>query len=613
MPKIRILPEILANKIAAGEVVERPASVVKELVENALDAQSTRIRIDIERGGRALIRVADNGHGMGHDDALLALERFATSKIHSDRELFAIQTLGFRGEALPSIAAVSKMTLISRPAAADSGVEVRIEGGKIVQVMEAGAPTGTMVSVAQLFFNTPARRKFLKTVNTEMGHIADVVAGMALGRPEVHFRLAHNGKPVKQWPKTGDPAQRAAGVFGQISARELIALDAHHGDLAIRGYLAPPRLARKTSRGIYFYVNGRRVRDRVVQHALFEGYSGRLMKGQFPLAVLFIELPFDRVDVNVHPTKHEIRFADQRGIHQAVQSEVAAALIRADRKLWSVATDSGTGEAVADPAAAYGAIDRRRPLPPKKSDPFVDRRVSAPGIAADPPVGPDAPAAAVPQAPSAPEAPPLAGPPEQSGLWSDARFDQLTVIGQFHGTYIICQNEQGLILIDQHAAHERIVYEALKQRAGRIDSQRLLMPETVELGYAEAQLLEQLVPRLNEMGLELEPFGGNTFVIKAVPAILDDRDLAGVVVEIADRASAVGMAAGLDKILDECRMVMACHNAVRAHHRLSHEQIDRMLARLDRCDNPSHCPHGRPTWIQWTVNDLEKAFKRIAH
>ncbi|MGD9010514.1 MAG: DNA mismatch repair protein MutL, partial [Desulfobacteraceae bacterium] len=333
----------------------------------------------------------------------------------------------------------------------------------------------------------------------------------------------------------------------------------------------------------------------------------------FPLAVLFIELPFDMVDVNVHPTKHEIRFADQRRIHQAVSSEVTAALIRADRKLWAVDTDSGTAEAVADPAAAYGAIDRRTPSPPQNSDPVVYPRETAPDMPADPPAGPDAPAAIVPQAPQAPEAPPSAEPPEQSGLWSDARFAQLTVIGQFHGTYIICQNEQGLILIDQHAAHERIVYEALKQRAGRVDSQRLLMPETVELGYAEAQLLEQLVPRLDEMGLELEPFGGNTFVIKAVPAVLDDRDLAGVVVEIADRASAVGMAAGLDKILDECRMVMACHNAVRAHHRLSHEQIDRMLARLDRCDNPSHCPHGRPTWIQWTVNDLEKAFKRIVH
>lgn len=617
MPKIRILPEILANKIAAGEVVERPASVVKELVENALDAHSTRILIDIERGGRSMIRVADNGHGMGHDDALLALERFATSKIGSDQELFAIQTLGFRGEALPSIAAVSKMTLVSRPVAADSGVEVRIEGGKIVQVAEAGAPIGTMVSVAQLFFNTPARRKFLKTVNTEMGHIADVVAGMALGRSKVHFHLTHNGKPVKQWPKTADAAQRAAGVFGQISARELIALDAHHGDLAISGYLAPARRARKTSRGVYLYVNGRRVRDRVVQHALFEGYCGRLMKGQFPLAVLFIELPFDKVDVNVHPTKHEIRFGDQRRIHQAVQSEVAAALTRSDRRLWAVdtETDTGTGdgEAAADPGASYGAIDRRRPLPQKEPRPFVSQRAlssNIPAVLPDGP-GPGSPSVAVPNVPLSPEAPPLAEPAEQSGLWSGARFAQLAVIGQFHGTYIICQNEQGLILIDQHAAHERIVYEELKRRAGRIDSQRLLMPETVELGYAEAQLLEQLIPRLNEMGLELEPFGGNTFVVKAVPAVLDDRDIAGVVVEIADRASHFGMAAGLDKILEECRMVMACHNAVRAHHRLSHEQIDQMLTRLDRCDNPSHCPHGRPTWIQWTVKDLEKAFKRI--
>jgi DNA mismatch repair protein MutL len=616
MPKIRILPEILANKIAAGEVVERPASVVKELVENALDAQSSRILIDIEGGGRSLIRVADNGHGMGHDDALLALERFATSKIRSDRELFAIRSLGFRGEALPSMASVSKMTLVSRPAGAESGVEVRIEGGKIVQVTDAGAPVGTMVSVAQLFFNTPARRKFLKTVNTEMGHIADVAAGMALGRPEVHFRLTHNGKLVKQWPKSGDAAQRAAGVFGQISAGELIRLDAPDGDLALNGYLAPARQARKSSRGVYLYVNGRRVRDRVVQHALFEGYGGRLMKGQFPLAVLFIELPFDRVDVNVHPTKHEIRFADQRQVHQAVCNAVAAALSRADRKLWAVNTDAGTskeGAAVADPGAAYGALHRDGPRLLKDSEPFAPPRASAPEMPAAPPVEPDKLAAGIVHPPSTPEALPSIEPPEQSGLWSGGRFAQLTVIGQFHGTYIICQNEQGLVLIDQHAAHERIVYEELQQRAGRIDSQRLLVPETVELGYAEAQLLEQLAPRLNEMGLELEPFGGNTFVIKAVPAVLDDRDIASLVIEIADRASAVGSAAGLDKILDECRMVMACHHAVRARHRLSQEQIAHMLARMDRCDAPSHCPHGRPTWIQWTVKELERAFKRIVY
>jgi DNA mismatch repair protein MutL len=619
MSNIRILPEILANKIAAGEVVERPASVVKELVENALDAQSTRILIDIEGGGRSLIRVADNGHGMGHDDALLCLERFATSKIRSDRELFSIQTLGFRGEALPSIAAVSKMTLVSRPTAAESGVEIRIEGGKIVQVADAGAPVGTMVSVAQLFFNTPARRKFLKTVNTEMGHIADVTAGLALGHPGVHFRLTHNGKSVKQWPKSGDAAQRAAGVFGQLSAGELIRLDAHHDDLAVSGYLAPARQARKSSRGIYLYVNGRRVRDRMVQHALFEGYGGRLMKGQFPLAVLFIELPFDRVDVNVHPTKHEIRFADQRSVHQAVRNEVAAALTRADRRLWAVETDAGIpngGEVVADPGTAYGAGDRRRPTPLKKPRSFADQQTPVPDAPADRSTGPDVPVSSAPLASMPTETPPAAEPvepPEQSALWSDARFARLTVIGQFHGTYIICQSEQGLILIDQHAAHERIVYEALNQGAGRIDSQRLLAPETVELGHAEAQLLEQLAPRLNDMGLELEPFGGNTFVVKAVPAVLDDRDIASLVIEIADRASTVGTAAGLDKILDECRMVMACHNAVRARQRLSREQIAHMLARLDRCDAPSHCPHGRPTWIEWTVKELEKAFKRIAH
>jgi DNA mismatch repair protein MutL len=480
-------------------------------------------------------------------------------------------------------------------------------------VNETGAPRGTLVSVSQLFFNTPARRKFLKTVNTEMGHIADVVAGMALGRPEVHFNLTHNGKRVKQWPKAGDAVQRAAGVLGQPSTRELIPLDARHGDLTISGFLAPARLSRKTSRSIYLYVNGRRVRDRAIQHALFEGYHGRLVKGQFPLAVLFITLPYDAVDVNVHPTKHEIRFADQRRVHRAVQNDVAAALNRDDRKLWGLGdriADTGTAS---EPEMAYVPRNRptSNPFSDKSAQPFVYQTRSGDADPAPPSDAPGPPIDPPPGDPLPMEPPAAAGPPAQPGLWAAERFADLTVIGQVHGTYVVCQNEQGMILIDQHAAHERIVYEELKQGAGRIDAQRLLMPETVELGFAEAQLLEQLAPQLNRMGLELEPFGGNTFVVKTVPVVLDDRDITGIVVEIADRASRIGMAAGLDRILDECRMVMACHNAVRAHQRLSPEQIAHMLARLDRCENPSHCPHGRPTWIHFSLNELEKRFKRI--
>ena len=618
MSTIRILPEVLANKIAAGEVVERPASVVKELVENALDAEATRILIDIENGGRTLIRVADNGAGMRRDDALLSVERFATSKIHTDEDLFAISTLGFRGEALPSIAAVSKMTLVTRHGTSDSGVEIRINGGKIVHVGEAGAPPGTMISVAQLFYNTPARRKFLKGVATEMAHIADVAAAMALGRPQVHFKLTHNGRTVKQWSKAGDGALRTADVLGQVAGADLIALGAVSGSLKISGYLGPSRLARSTSRGIYLYVNGRRVRDRVIQHALFDGYSGRLMKGQFPLAVLFLELPFDQVDVNVHPTKHEIRFADQRAVHDCVRDQVAAALASAEKRLWAL-PESPPPDRLEDMARDMEPYRIPRPrgmdLQVSSPEPFVyqvrqDR-------SDDPPAGRQARAtiSPVPPAEHAPAAPypvseTASAKSQQSALWQAGGFADLEVIGQCHGTYIICQSPRGLILIDQHAAHERIVYEQLKAGAGRIDAQRLLVPETVELGFAEARAMAPLIPRLNELGLELEPFGGQTFAVKSVPVLLDDRDIGRVIVELAEKAVEVGLAGDPEKILDACRMVMACHNAVRANQRLSTEQIHRMLQNLDRCQNPDHCPHGRPTWIQWRVRDLEKQFKR---
>jgi DNA mismatch repair protein MutL len=618
MTKIRILPDILANQIAAGEVVERPASVVKELVENALDAGSSRILVDIEKGGRRLIRVGDNGSGMAHDEALLALERFATSKLVEDGDLFAIRTLGFRGEALPSIAAVSKLTLVTRSPGADSGVAVRIHGGKILEVTDTGAPPGTLITVEGLFYNTPARRKFLKTVNTEMGHIGDTVAGMALGYPGVHFKLTHNGRTIRQWTRTNDPARRVADVLGRLSGGELIALPEEAGEVRLTGHLGPPRLARSTSRGIYLYVNGRRVRDRVVQHALFEGYRGRLMKGQFPLAVLFLDLPFDQVDVNVHPTKHEIRFADQRRVHNLVRDRVARALDRAERRRWAVAPENhrqGSGgegpPVVAQPGARY-RIDT--PMPPGGTDasrqPFVYQTRQPPSPAAEPPDAPQPPDRPEPLGP-APASEERPAPARQETLWDQGGFSGLTVIGQFHGTYIICQGPDGLLLIDQHAAHERIVYEELGRRAGSVASQRLLVPETIETGFAEAPLLERLLPELDRLGLEIEPFGGTTFVVKSVPVLLDDRDLQGLVLELVETAAGMGIDTGLEQVLDQCRMVMACHNAIRANQRLTGQQIEHMLRQLDRCRDPSHCPHGRPTWIHWSVKDLEKAFKRI--
>ncbi len=317
MTNIRILPDILSNKIAAGEVVERPGSVVKELVENALDAQSTRVLVEIENGGKSLIRISDNGCGMGHDDALLAIERFATSKIFNDHDLFNISTLGFRGEAIPSIASVSRFTLVTRDNLSDSGISIKIDGGKLIKVSETGSPIGTMVSVQQLFFNTPARRKFLKTTNTEMGYIADTVSSVAMAHPGVQFRLTHNGKKVKRFPSVPDALDRISQVIGDTLKNDLYPINFSNDSVSISGAVASPRINRSTSRAIFIYVNGRYIKDRMVQHAIFQGYGQRLMKGQFPVAILFLKVPTQTVDVNVHPTKHEVRFSEQKQIHDS--------------------------------------------------------------------------------------------------------------------------------------------------------------------------------------------------------------------------------------------------------------------------------------------------------
>ncbi len=607
MSKIRILPEILSNKIAAGEVVERPASVVKELVENALDAASTRIIINVEKGGRLLIRVSDNGVGMSHDDALLAMERYATSKIYRDQDLYAIATLGFRGEALPSIAAVSRFTLVTREAAAESGTEIFVDGGKIKYVSEAGAPRGTMVAVKQLFFNTPARRKFLKSISTEMSHIGDTVARIALGHPEVQLRLTHGDKIVKNWPAVPEPVDRVVDVLGNELKRDLHPIDHDESGISICGWITSPRQTRSTSRGLYVYVNGRFVRDRIIQHALFAGYSQRLVKGQYPVAVVMIEVPFDEVDVNVHPTKNEVRFARQKDVHEAVRRAVAQTLYAVDRPAWSSTrysvnrSDFSTGRISEAIKAEFGI---RKAEGGKEEFDIQETAVKDQESDALKPIT-DSVTGSIPAQARVSA--------QQEEIWQKRRFGDLRVIGQFHDSYIVCEAGAGLILIDQHAAHERVLFETFQTRAAGTppSSQRLLVPETVELGFREAGVLEEMLPGLAELGLEIEPFGGNTFVVKAVPALLADRAVNPLLIEIVEKVVETGVAPGLPEALDHCRTVMACHGAIRAHQPLSDQQIKDLLARLDECDNPFHCPHGRPTWVHWDLKNLEKSFKRI--
>ncbi|MEJ2730491.1 MAG: DNA mismatch repair endonuclease MutL [Deltaproteobacteria bacterium] len=601
MPKIRILPETLSNKIAAGEVVERPASVVKELLENSLDAESSRIIIEVEKGGQSLIQVSDNGAGMNHADALLAIERYATSKISTDDDLFAIRTLGFRGEALPSIASVSHFSLITRDKSSDAGTQIIVEGGKIKRVSEVGAPVGTLVSVKQLFFNTPARKKFLKTVGTEMSHIADTVVRMALGRPGVQFRLHHNNKTVKSWPPASQHLDRVADVLGTDSRPDLHAIAFKRNGLSISGWICSPQVTRRTSRGLYIFVNGRFVRDRTIQHGIFEGFAQRLVKGQFPVAAVFVTIPFDQVDVNVHPTKNEVRFVNPQQVHAAVKSAVAQTLYEVDRVNWlppdrQQSRESPITAQIAEPISSYQPVGAR-----SDGDEFGMNNGEKGVVASS-------------QRPEARgERPAAESRRQQEPMFDRKGFSALRVVGQLHNTYIVCESDAGLVLIDHHAAHERILFEKLRRRAEDRPSaaQKLLMPETLELNFSEAEILGQMMADLKSLGLEIEPFGKNTFVIKAVPVMLSGGDIKPLIYEIVEKAAAEGYSPGVKDFMDECRRAMACHGAMRAGQALGDRQMRKLLEQLDECENPSHCPHGRPTWVRWDLDTLEKSFKRV--
>ncbi len=608
MARIRILPEVLSNKIAAGEVVERPASVVKELVENSIDAGADRIVVEVGNGGRRLIRVADNGSGMARDDALLALERYATSKIRRDEDLFAIRTLGFRGEALPSIASVSRFILATRRPEDEAGTEIEIAGGKIESVREVGVPPGTMITVRDLFFNTPARRKFMKTVATEMGHIGDGLAGLALGHPQIHFELRHNERLLRRWSRTGDAAERVAAVLGAALRRDLMPMALETEAATVGGWVAAPRVNRRTSHGVHIFVNGRHVRDRTVLHAVLQGYRERLMKGQYPVVVCRLTVPADEVDVNVHPAKHEVRFVRQQQVHGAVAGAVHAALVSGvrpaglnpgepDNRLRALSASHREMDGVAESAPEFN-----RPSEPTEraaggmtaksgmtfQSPATGKRPAPPGTIHPEPV------------------------PPQPSLWSGGQFAHLKLIGQFRRTYIICESDAGLVLIDQHAAHERIYFEQLRKRSQTRNAaaQALLIPETLELDFREAAALEAMREAFARVGFDIEPFGGNAFIIRSVPDFLATAELGPMIREIIEGALAAGVKPEPGVLQEESLKIMACHGAIRARQTLATAQIQRLLAQLDECENPSHCPHGRPTWIRWSEQALEKAFGR---
>ena len=591
MARIKILPEGLTNKIAAGEVVERPASVVKELVENAIDAESRQITIEIEGSGCRTIRVADDGLGMQEDDVILALERHATSKIEKDEDLAAIRTLGFRGEALPSLAAVSRFELISRTKDSTAGTQISVSGGVVKNVSQCGCAPGTQVWVRDLFFNQPARRKFLKTEQTEFGHVVDTLTRLALSRPEIHFSLRLRNRQVHDWPGAVNLQQRLAQIFSRGFAQSWLPISQKQGSLTVGGYLSPPELHRSSSRMLFVYVNGRAVRDHLLRMAILEAYRTLLPKGQFPLGVLLLELPAQQVDVNVHPTKAEVRFQDPRGIAKTVTRAARTALTAMERQRWSRPLAAKSWQRPVE----MDIQKELRQVPLDKmtvAEPRQGTYETLDLISSQVPVSKD-----------------LA---EERGEEARGVFGELTVIGQLHNSYILCESEDGLILIDQHAAHERVFFEIFRQEAmgGEIPSQILLVPETIEVTGEEVAWLQNSLPLFSRLGFGLEPFGTNAFVIRAVPAVALRQEAQRLLLELVASGCQGARSLGAEALLENLLQSMACRIAIKAGQKMGKDEMGALLQQLDGLDLSSTCPHGRPLWWKITLNELEKMFGR---
>ena len=597
-PKITVLPDDVANHIAAGEVIERPASVVKELTENAIDAGATQIDIDIGLGGKAYIRVKDNGHGMSRENARLAFERHATSKITCTDDIAKIATLGFRGEALPSIASVSKLKLLTQPPDETIGTRIEIHGGEMVTHAESGASPGTFIEVSDLFYKTPARLKFLKSPATELSYINNIITDLALANPQIGFSVSHNGKNQLHLPATGALLQRIAGLFGRELGRELVELRTSAAILELRGFIGLPSCHRANRNAQKMFVNTRPVKDKTMSHAIQHAYDTLLPKGRHPVAFVFLALPVDLVDVNVHPTKAEIRFINAQAVHDAV--------VKGMRSTLSQSLHVSAIPPYAAPKSATPSDPEREFEAPDEMDVPFSRAPSAPNHLTDLPFT-SAPPRFKPETANAPD----------NGLTrpiqaETAVFSRMTPLGQFHDTYILAQDGEQLFIIDQHAAHERVFYEKFKAQfqANALDVQPLLFPVSLELSPREQAILRDHVDELRRYGLELEPFGGATWLLKSVPALLAKTDFHKLLRDLFDQLGETNTATVAQRF-DDVLKLMACHGAIRAHHRLQDAQILALLHQLDALELPYTCPHGRPTVIAITLQDLEKRFGRI--
>lgn len=646
MPEIRQLPPSVVNKIAAGEVIERPASVVKELLENAVDAGATRIDVAVEKGGTELVRVADNGCGIDAEQLELAVTSHATSKIRDADDLFGVRSLGFRGEALASIAEVSRFLIRSRTGGDQAGAELEVIGGQWGQIAPCGTPVGTIIQVRQLFCNTPVRRKFLRTPQTEMGHVTEAFTRIALAFPAVHFTLQHNERPIHDLPPVLSWRERISKFFGLEIADALIPIEGSDGVVSVSGFVANPSLSRANNRLQYFFLNGRHIRDRALQHALGEAYRGLLLTGRFPVAFLRLEIPADSVDVNVHPTKLEVRFQDGGRIYSqllgtlrqkflstdltarvqsgplAVDQDPAAALDtgqaaqrRNELVQWAQGQTGTSPEPTADlpqdsPADAGSATGRSPDPPSPVRQPHLEFRDTRP-TAAVPPFRPfsnhqiGSPAAQAPQQAVGAEAPQTPSP---------ASAPVVTRAGmQVHNRYLITENDEGMVIIDQHALHERILYEQLREKvlAGSLEKQRLLVPEPVTLTPAEAGVALESREVLKELGIEIEPFGGDTVLVSSYPAMLANFNPAEVLRQLVEQLISGGKVPDRRDLLDEMLHMISCKAAIKAGDRLNADEITALLEQRHLFQDSHHCPHGRPTALVFSRDELDKRFKRI--
>jgi len=696
MGKIHVLPERVANQIAAGEVVERPASVVKELLENALDAGSTRIRIQVEAGGKKLIQITDNGCGMVRDDAMLAFERHATSKIKNTEDLLSISTLGFRGEALPSIASVARLHLETRAEEEAVGTVLEINGGKIIRVEEAGLPLGTSITIRDLFFNTPARKKFLRSESTELSHIASLVTHYALAHPEKHFELhsatnallvappvADHRESVYQvfgretldqliplaavqpleriglpqpppWRRAADSSVRESGVSGSghpasgsdgADTRTGVSAPQDFGEVRLHGFVSKPEIQKLNRNSIFIFVNGRLIRDRLIQHGIIEAYRNILPPTVFPVVLLFIEMPTAEVDVNVHPSKTEVRFRQQTVIHDFVRESVRAALMKArpvPQFLTEIGAQPTAGPGLTSPLLNHGTGDGLQRAPwrdsyePAAVGGFALQAPSVPpatarlefegGIAVEANAAVSlecAPEAAVlypaidhktidhQPIPDHGCAPPIAQERQTAPTLESLRT--LRPLGQIRNSFILAVNEDGLWIIDQHVAHERVLFErVLRQRsAQRVESQRLLMPLVIELTPAQQAIFSDIAEELAHNGFEAEPFGTRSVAVKMAPAGVDAAQIEHMLNEIFEQLTREDQVINLEAVRTRIAASIACHAAIKVNMPLEQNKMEWLLAELAKTEHPMSCPHGRPVVLRYSMQDIQKAFKRI--